>query len=329
MSARRCAVNSEIVSHECLSSSSHLQIILDDHSECDSMFDDFSDQTEHRKTSTTKDQQNQQQQQRRKRSTHKTPKPHRLIEKRRRDRMNTSLGSLLELIPHKRSENQRRIEKTEIIEMAITHIRNLVSSNQKAESINPEKQSLMKLDAYRSGYYNSICDTYEYLEKHPPHNRILPDFIQFSTEKEIELTDLTLLPERKKLLDSKPRPSNSDEHMCTISNVQTVHDHDNIFQFSIDDEENSIEKTKVPIFVLHPSGTHYIPMSIDSSIVSHAFNKKSNLSHSSSMNEQFHCHPVSIPVNFNPISAMSDTYELDIQNINVIARRHQTSVRLN
>jgi len=70
-------------------------------------------------------------------------------------------------------------------------------------------------------------------------------------------------------------------------------------------------------------------MCIDSSIVSHAFNNKSNKSPSSSANEQPQCHPVSIPVNFNPMSTISDSYELEIQNINIIGTRHQTSVRPN
>jgi hypothetical protein len=67
-------------------------------------------------------------------------------------------------------------------------------------------------------------------------------------------------------------------------------------------------------------------MSIDLSIVSHAFHHKSQVS---SINEQLQCHPVSIPVNFNPVSTRTDPYELDIQNINVIGTRHQTSVRPN
>jgi hypothetical protein len=63
-------------------------------------------------------------------------------------------------------------------------------------------------------------------------------------------------------------------------------------------------------------------MCIDSSIIIQAFNNKSK-------NEQYPCHPISIPVNFNSISSISDQYELDIQNINVIATRHQTSVKPN
>ncbi len=42
--------------------------------------------------------------------------------------MNTCLNELLQLTPHQIPESQRRIEKTEIIEMAIKHMRNLISS---------------------------------------------------------------------------------------------------------------------------------------------------------------------------------------------------------
>lgn len=42
--------------------------------------------------------------------------------------MNACLSELLQLVPHKNTESQRRIEKTEIIEMAINHIRHLLST---------------------------------------------------------------------------------------------------------------------------------------------------------------------------------------------------------
>ncbi|CAF3029532.1 unnamed protein product [Rotaria sp. Silwood2] len=97
---------------------------------------------------------------------------------------------------------------------------------------------------------------------------------------------------------------------------------ENIFQSSINEEINSIRKSEVPIFVLHPSGTHYIPMCIDSLIVFNTFNNnKFNQTQILSINEQPHCHPVSIPVNFNPVLTLSDQYELDIQNINAVATR--------
>ena len=53
---------------------------------------------------------------------------HRIIEKRRRDRMNNCLADLSRLIPSSYLKKGRgRIEKTEIIEMAIKHIRHLQS----------------------------------------------------------------------------------------------------------------------------------------------------------------------------------------------------------
>jgi hypothetical protein len=42
--------------------------------------------------------------------------------------MNACLNELLQLTPHQIPENQRRIEKTEIIEMAIKHMRDLIES---------------------------------------------------------------------------------------------------------------------------------------------------------------------------------------------------------
>jgi hypothetical protein len=45
--------------------------------------------------------------------------------------MNTYLSELLQLTPHENPQGQRRIEKTEIIEMAIKHIRYLVSALEK------------------------------------------------------------------------------------------------------------------------------------------------------------------------------------------------------
>jgi len=120
-----------------------------------------------------------------------------------------------------------------------------------------------------------------------------------------------------------------NDKICVISDVEGNKNDD--LQSSIIDQQTSTQQSnsnaKVPIFVLHPSGTHYIPMCIDSSVVCHAFKKHSSSSHSST--DQAQCHPVSIPVNFNPIPTFSDSYELDIQNINVIGTRHQTSVRPN
>jgi hypothetical protein len=122
-----------------------------------------------------------------------------------------------------------------------------------------------------------------------------------------------------------------DDRLCVISEV-TEYKHSDSQSFANDRpkcSEQSDPSVKVPVFVLHPSGTHYIPMCIAASLVSHAFEKGTNLTHSPSTTDQVQCHPVSIPVNFNPPMGLSDPYELDIQNINVIGTRHQTSVRPN
>ena len=54
------------------------------------------------------------------------PLSHKIIEKRRRDRMNNCLADLSRLIPSSYLK-KGRIEKTEIIERAIKHIRHLQS----------------------------------------------------------------------------------------------------------------------------------------------------------------------------------------------------------
>ena len=54
------------------------------------------------------------------------PMSHRIIEKRRRDRMNNCLADLSKLLPEAYLKRGRgRIEKTEIIEMAIKHLKHL------------------------------------------------------------------------------------------------------------------------------------------------------------------------------------------------------------
>lgn len=69
------------------------------------------------------------------------PMSHRIIEKRRRDRMNNCLADLSRLIPssyHK--QGQGRIEKTEIIEMAIKHINMLQQQVDKLNKSTPETE---------------------------------------------------------------------------------------------------------------------------------------------------------------------------------------------
>jgi hypothetical protein len=115
------------------------------------------------------------------------------------------------------------------------------------------------------------------------------------------------------------------------------HAREHLFESTIDEvklpnESNTYLPMKVPSFVLHPSGTHYIPICIDASVVAHAFPthcSSSSVVRLSSSQHAVQCHPVSIPVNFHSHSSTSASYELDIQNINVIGSIHQTSVRPN
>ncbi|CAF3419086.1 unnamed protein product [Rotaria socialis] len=325
-------------------SSSSLEIVLDDHSLNNSGDEESNDQTKRKSRAGTTD--NEDTTYRRKRHIQlRDPKSHRLIEKRRRDRMNSCLSELLELIPHKNNDSQRRIEKTEIIEMAIDHIRQLIATMEKNS-----KRTESNLDAYQTGYRNAVSDVFEFLNEYTDCDQLLIDLTEYFKEKEIDLKELQVLPERKRtkyltLVDkriksatlskeqsAKINSSNEkDDKLCTISAVEDYKPNDH--QSSMRDGQISTEEydstVKVPIFVLHPSGTHYIPMRIDASIVSHAFTRNPNLSRSSSTTDQARCHPVSIPVNFNPIAALSDPYDIEVQNINVIGTRHQTSVRPN
>lgn len=69
--------------------------------------------------------------------TFRDPMSHRIIEKRRRDRMNNCLADLSRLIPtNYLKQGQGRIEKTEIIEMAIKHIKNLTNTVNKHGTLN-------------------------------------------------------------------------------------------------------------------------------------------------------------------------------------------------
>ncbi|CAF0829641.1 unnamed protein product [Rotaria sordida] len=350
MALQKRSENKKRISDDCLSdtiSSSTLEIVLDDQSFSNSGDEEYIDQIRQSTVGTTG---NESSTCRRKKSIPlRDPKSHRLIEKRRRDRMNACLNELLQLTPHKNHESQRRIEKTEIIELAIAHMRHLILTLEQNS-----KNTDTNLDAYRTGYQNGLSDIFEFISEYAESDQLI-EFAQYCKEKEIDLKSLTVLPDRKRpkylsLSDkrikspilskeqfNKSNLSNkNDEKLCIISNVEEYKHSD--LQSSIGQQQQQQQQqtsteqydspVKVPIFVLHPSGTHYIPMCIDASIVSHAFTKNSNRAHSSTTDQAL-CHPVSIPVNFNPITAASDAYELDIQNINVIGTRHQTSVRPN
>ncbi|CAH2075012.1 unnamed protein product, partial [Iphiclides podalirius] len=85
------------------------------------------------------------------------PMSHRIIEKRRRDRMNNCLADLSRLIPPEYLKKGRgRVEKTEIIEMAIRHLKFL------QERINAGERQAGE-DHFRAGYQEAVGETLRYL----------------------------------------------------------------------------------------------------------------------------------------------------------------------
>jgi len=85
------------------------------------------------------------------------PLSHRIIEKRRRDRMNSCLADLSRLIPPQYLRKGRgRVEKTEIIEMAIRHLKHL----QNQECLNREN---VCADQFRLGYQECLSETARFL----------------------------------------------------------------------------------------------------------------------------------------------------------------------
>lgn len=81
------------------------------------------------------------------------PLSHRIIEKRRRDRMNSCLADLSRLIPPQFQRKGRgRIEKTEIIEMSIRYMKQLQS-----------QEVYQKESVYKMGYDECIQQVANFL----------------------------------------------------------------------------------------------------------------------------------------------------------------------
>uniref|UniRef100_A0A1B0DDC0 Uncharacterized protein n=1 Tax=Phlebotomus papatasi TaxID=29031 RepID=A0A1B0DDC0_PHLPP len=96
---------------------------------------------------------------RRGKTSRQDPLSHRIIEKRRRDRMNSCLADLSRLIPPQYQRKGRgRIEKTEIIEMAIRHIK----SFQKQENVCRDRDTILA-DRYRRGYNDCLTEAAKFL----------------------------------------------------------------------------------------------------------------------------------------------------------------------
>ena len=99
------------------------------------------------------------------------PMSHRIIEKRRRDRMNNCLADLSRLIPSSYLKKGRgRIEKTEIIEMAIRHMKHLqhhpCSKPEGCDLQNEIEQGLSKtnsVESFRVGYHECLTELMHFL----------------------------------------------------------------------------------------------------------------------------------------------------------------------
>ncbi|CAD1473253.1 unnamed protein product [Heterotrigona itama] len=108
------------------------------------------------------------------------PMSHRIIEKRRRDRMNNCLADLSRLIPAEYLKKGRgRVEKTEIIEMAIRHMKHLQGLRQESkhaavtsvhthpeDSVDSVSHSTIASTAaehYRLGFQECLSETMHFL----------------------------------------------------------------------------------------------------------------------------------------------------------------------
>lgn len=108
------------------------------------------------------------------------PMSHRIIEKRRRDRMNNCLADLSRLIPAEYLKKGRgRVEKTEIIEMAIRHMKHLQGLRQDAkhspvtpvhthpedsvDSVSHSTVASTAAEHYRLGFQECLSETLHFL----------------------------------------------------------------------------------------------------------------------------------------------------------------------
>lgn len=104
------------------------------------------------------------------------PMSHRIIEKRRRDRMNNCLADLSRLIPAEYLKKGRgRVEKTEIIEMAIRHMKHLQGLRQdtkhpavthaedSVDSVSHSTAASTAAEHYRLGFQECLSETMHFL----------------------------------------------------------------------------------------------------------------------------------------------------------------------
>ncbi|XP_071516093.1 uncharacterized protein [Panulirus ornatus] len=96
------------------------------------------------------------------------PLSHRIIEKRRRDRMNNCLADLSRLIPtYYLKKGRGRIEKTEIIEMAIKYMKHLqahaCNQIENCEVTAKQERTGSQLEQFHLGYQECVSETMQFL----------------------------------------------------------------------------------------------------------------------------------------------------------------------
>ncbi|XP_050716877.1 transcription factor cwo-like isoform X2 [Eriocheir sinensis] len=96
------------------------------------------------------------------------PLSHRIIEKRRRDRMNNCLADLSRLIPtYYLKKGRGRIEKTEIIEMAIKYMKHLqahaCNQIENCEVTAKQEKTGNQLEQFHLGYQECMSETMQFL----------------------------------------------------------------------------------------------------------------------------------------------------------------------
>lgn len=118
--------------------------------------------------------------------------------------MNACLNELLQLTPHIPPETQRRIEKTEIIEMAIKHMRHLITTleNRCKELFHLwipliffgcllANNANSNVETYRTGYRNALADIFDIIREYSDTEDFLPDFIEYLKNQDLGLDNLT------------------------------------------------------------------------------------------------------------------------------------------
>lgn len=163
----------------------------------------------------------------RKQKTPRDPMSHRIIEKRRRDRMNNCLADLSRLIPPNfLKQGQGRIEKTEIIEMAIKHLNHLHSILPKEEmsssGIDISKTQLdedkEKSERFLMGYKECGTELMRFLmdqEGLTTKDRLFIRVVNHLAEKEKAIKHKVVTPEFFKTLD--PPSLTSFNSNCSTS----------------------------------------------------------------------------------------------------------------